>query len=125
MNYENFVAAVEDLALKYQRVNPNERISVKHTDCGLELTRTPKEQMRKQWVAQMLNEFNNSYGQDSEIILCDKKRKVLVAYFEYDWDEDERGYGIARCSSIDKFDKDVGLAVAFAHFREYPIPDFV
>ena len=82
MNYENFVAAVEGLALKYQRMNPNERISVKYTDRGLELTRTPKEQMRKQWVAQMLNEFNNSYGQDSEIILCDKKRKVLVAYFE-------------------------------------------
>ena len=65
MNYENFVAAVEDLALKYQRVNPNERIFVKHTDCGLELTRTPKEQMRKQWVAQMLNEFNNSYSHHS------------------------------------------------------------
>lgn len=125
MNYENFVAAVEGLALMYQRKNPNMCVSVNHTDCGLELTCMPKKQVRKQWVEQMLDEFNNSYGQDSEIILCDKKRKVLVAYFEYDWDEDEHGYGIARCSSSDKFDKDVGLAVAFAHFREYPIPDFV
>ena len=125
MNYESFVSAVEGLALKYHRTNPDMCISINRTDCGLELTCMPKEQTRKQWVEQMLNEFNNSYGQDSEIILCDKKRKVLVAYFEYDWDEDERGYGIARCSSNDKFDKDVGLAVAFAHFREYPIPDFV
>ena len=57
MNYENFVAAVEGLALKYQKMNPNERISVKHTDRGLELTRVPKEQMRKQWVEQMLAKY--------------------------------------------------------------------
>ena len=125
MNYENFVAAVGSLALKYERMNPDICVSVNRTDYGLELTCISKEQARKQWVEQMLNEFNNSYGQDSKIILCDKKRKVLVAYFEYKWDEDECGYGIARCSSNDKFDKDVGLAVAFAHFREYPIPDFV
>lgn len=124
MNYESFVSAVEGLALMYQRKNPNMYVSVNHTDYGLELTCTPKEQMRKQWVAQMLNEFNNSYGQDSEIILCDKKRKVLVACFCDGWG-DNIGYGIAKCSVNDKFDKNVGLAVAFAHFREYPIPDFV
>ena len=124
MNYENFVAAVEGLALKYQRMNPNERISVKHTDCGLELTRAPKEQMRKQWVEQMLEEFGMSYADDSEIILSDKKRKVLIAHFCDEWG-DNIGYGIAKCSADDKFDEKVGLAVAFAHFREYSIPDFV
>ena len=85
MNYENFVAAVEGLALKYQRMNPDERISVKHTDCGLELTRAPKEQMRKQWVAQMLAEYSEDFGSFSEVILCDKKRKVIVAYFNDYW----------------------------------------
>ena len=125
MNYESFVSAVEGLTLMYQQKNPDMYASINRTNRGLELTCMPKEQAREQWVEQMLNEFNNSYGQDSEIILCDKKRKVLAAYFEYDWDEDEHGYGIARCSSNDKFDKDIGLAVAFAHFREYPIPDFV
>lgn len=124
MNYENFVAAVEGLALKYQKINPDERISVKHTDCGLELTRAPKEQMRKQWVEQMLEEFGMSYADDSEIILSDKKRKVLIAHFCDEWG-DNIGYGIAKCSANDKFDENVGLAVAFAHFREYPIPDFV
>ena len=124
MNYENFVSAVEGLALKYQRMNPDERISVKHTDCGLELIRAPKEQMREQWVDLMLEEFNKSYADDSEIILSDKKRKVLIAHFCDEWG-DNIGYGIAKCSANDKFDENVGLAVAFAHFCEYPIPDFV
>lgn len=124
MNYENFVAAVESLALKYQRMNPNERISVKHTDCGLELTRTPKEQMRKRWVEQMLIEYSKYFKERSEVILCDKKRKVIAVYFEDCWG-DHCGYGISKCSPTDIFDKDTGMAVAFAHFCGYPIPDFV
>ena len=124
MNYENFVAAVEGLALKYQRMNPNERISVKHTDYGLELTRTPKEQMRKQWVEQMLTEYCEDFKDFSEVILCDKKRKVIAVYFEDCW-SDHCGYGISKCSPTDVFDEDTGMAVAFAHFRGYPIPDFV
>ena len=124
MNYENFVSAVEGLALKYQRMNPNERISVKHTDCGLELIRTPKEQMRKQWVAQMLAEYSEDFDGFSEIILCNKNRKIMVVHFEDSWG-DRRGYGISKCSPTDVFDEDTGMAVAFAHFRGYPIPDFI
>ena len=124
MNYENFVSAVEGLALKYQRMNPNERISVKHTNCGLELIRTPKEQMRKQWVEEMLTEYSEDFEDFSEIILCNKNRKIMVVYFESSWG-DEKGYGISKCSPTDQFDKDTGMAVAFAHFRGYPIPDFV
>ena len=124
MNYENFVAAVEGLALKYQKMNPNERISVKHTDCGLELTRAPKEQMRKQWVEQMLTEYREDFEDWSEIVLCNKKHKVIVVYFNDCWG-DRQGYGISKCSPTDVFDKDTGMAVAFAHFRGYSIPDFV
>lgn len=124
MNYENFVSAVEGLALMYQRKNPNECISVKHTNCGLELIRTPKEQMRKQWVAQMLTEYSEDFKGFSEGILCDKNRKIMVVHFEDDWG-DRKGYGISKCSPTDVFDKDTGMAVAFAHFRGYPIPDFV
>lgn len=125
MNYENFVGAVEGLALKYQRMNPDMCVSVNRTDYGLELTCMPKEQMRKQWIDQMLTEFNENYAIDSELILCDKNRKILVAYFEDSCWGDDRGYGIAKCSADDEFDEKVGLAVAFAHFRSYPIPDFV
>lgn len=124
MNYENFVAAVKSLALKYQRMNPDEHISIKHTDCGLELTRTPKEQMRKQWVEQMLAEYCEDFEDWSEAILCDKNRKVMVVYFNDRW-SDRYGYGISKCSPTDVFDEDTGMAVAFAHFRGYPIPDFV
>ena len=124
MNYENFVAAVEGLALKYQKMNPNERISVKHTDRGLELTRVPKEQMRKQWVEQMLTEYGDDFEGWSEVVLCDKNRKVIVVYFKDCWG-DHYGYGISKCSPTDVFDEDTGMAVAFAHFRGYPIPDFV
>ena len=124
MNYENFVAAVEGLALKYQKMNPNERISVKHTDRGLELTRVPKEQMRKQWVEQMLTEYGDDFEGWSEVVLCDKNRKIIVVYFKDCWG-DHYGYGISKCSPTDVFDEDTGMAVAFAHFRGYPIPDFV
>ena len=124
MNYENFVAAVEGLALKYQKMNPNERISVKHTDRGLELTRVPKEQMRKQWVEQMLTEYGDDFEGWSEVVLCDKKRKVIAVYFNDRW-SDRCGYGISKCSPTDVFDKDTGMAAAFAHFRGYSIPDFV
>lgn len=124
MNYENFVAAVEGLALKYQRMNPDERISVKRTDCGLELTCMSKEKVRKQRVEQMLTEYSEYFEDWSEVILCDKNRKVIVAYFNDHW-SDHYGYGISKCSPTDVFDEDTGMAVAFAHFRGYPIPDFV
>ena len=124
MNYENFVAAVEGLALKYHRTNPDMCISINRTDCGLELTCVPKEQTRKQWVEQMLIEYCEDFEDFSEVILCDKKRKVIAVYFNDCWG-DHCGYGISKCSPTDVFDKDTGMAVAFAHFRGYPIPDFV
>ena len=124
MNYENFVGAIEGLALKYQRMNPDMCVSVNRTDYGLELTCMLKERMRKQWVVQMLNEYNEDFEGWSNIILCDKNRKVMVVHF-CDSRYDCYGYGISKCSSTDTFDEDTGMAVAFAHFRGYPIPDFI
>ena len=124
MNYESFVSAVEGLALKYQKMNPNMYVSVNHTDCGLELTCMPKKQVRKQWVEQMLTEYSEDFEDFSEVILCDKNRKIMVVHFEDCW-SDTKGYGISKCSPTDVFDEDTGMAVAFAHFRGYPIPNFV
>ena len=124
MNYENFVAAVESLALKYQRMNPDMCVSVNRTDYGLELTCMSKEQARKQWVEQMLTEYSEDFEDWSEVILCDKSRKIMAVHFESSWG-DEKGYGISKCSPTDQFDEDTGMAVAFAHFRHYSIPDFV
>ena len=124
MNYESFVSAVEGLADKYQRMNPDMCISVNRTDYGLELTCMPKKQARKQWVEQMLTEYSEDFEDFSEVILCDKKRKVIAVYFKDCWG-DHYGYGISKCSPTDQFDEDTGMAVAFAHFHGYPIPDFV
>ena len=124
MNYENFVSAVEGLVLKYQRMNPNMCVSVNRTDYGLELSCMPKEQMRKQWVDQMLTEYSEEFEDWSEVILCSKSRKVMLVHFDDGWG-DREGYGIAYCSPTDRFDEEVGLAVAFAHFRGYPIPNFI
>jgi hypothetical protein len=124
MNYENFVGAVEGLALKYQRMNPGMYVFINRTDYSLELTCMPKEQMRKQWVDQMLTEYSEDFESWSEVILCDKNHKVMVVYFCDCWD-DRSGYGISKCSSTDTFDEDTGMAVAFAHFRSYPIPNFI
>lgn len=124
MNYENFIGAVDGLILKYQRMNPDMYVSVNRTDYGLELTCMPKEQMRKQWVDQMLTEYSEDFENWSEVILCDKNRKIMVVQFEDCWG-DRYGYGISKCSPTDQFDEDIGMAVAFAHFRSYPIPDFI
>ena len=123
MNYESFVSAVEGLALMYQRKNPNMCVSVNHTDHGLELTCMPKENARKQWVEQMLAKYREDFEDWSQVILCDKNRKVIVVYFNDCLGH--YGYGISKCSPTDVFDEDTGMAVAFAHFRGYPIPDFV
>lgn len=122
MNYENFVSAVEGLALKYQRMNPDMCVSVNRTDYGLELSCMPKEQMRDNWVEQMLAEIEEEYP-NTEIILSDATRKIMVVQFE-DYYGDY-GFGIAKCSPTDEFNADVGMAVAFAHFREEAVPDFV
>ena len=124
MNYESFVSAIEGLALMYQQKNPDMRVSINRTDYGLELTCMPKEQMRKRWVDQMLTEYSEDFDDFSEIILYDKNRKIMVVHFEDSWG-DRKGYGISKCSPTDVFDKDVGMAVAFAHFRNYPVPDFI
>lgn len=124
MNYKNFVSAVEGLALKYQRMNPDMCVSVNCTDYGLELTCMPKEQMRQQWIDQMLTEYSEEFEDWSEVVLCDENRKIMVVQFKDCWG-DCYGYGISKCSPTDQFDVDTGMAVAFAHFRSYPIPNFI
>ena len=124
MNYENFVCAVEGIAQKYQKMNPDMYVGVNRTDYGLQLTCMPKEQMRKQWIDQMLTEYSEDFEDWSEVIVCDENRKIMVVRFEDGWGY-RYGYGISKCSPTDAFDEGIGMAVAFAHFREYPIPDFI
>ena len=125
MNYENFVSAVEGISKKYVSMNPSMYLHMDISPDGIIITHGDREKMRQEWVNRMLTEFNENYAVDSEILLCDKNRKVLVVYFEDDSWGDDCGHGIAKCSADDEFNEKVGLAVAFAHFRGYPIPNFV
>lgn len=125
MNYENFVNAVDAISQKYIAMNPGMYLHLNVNSDGITITHGYKEKMRQEWAATMLAEFNEKYDADSEIILCDKNRKVLVAYFENNYWHGDNGHGIAKCSADDEFNERVGLAVAFAHFRGYQIPDFV
>ena len=124
MNYENFVSAISSLSKKYMSLNPGMYLHVNICHDSITITHGSREELRQEWVDLMLEEFNKSYADESEIILSDKKRKVLIAHFCDEWG-DNIGYGIAKCSANDEFDENVGLAVAFAHFHGYPIPDFV
>lgn len=124
MNYENFVEAVSSISKKYASMNPGMYIHLDISSDGIIISHGSREKLRQEWVDMMLREFNNNYANDSRIILSDKNRKILVAYFSDYWGDNVE-YGIARCSANDQFDENVGLAVAFAHFRGYQIPDFV
>lgn len=124
MNYENFICAIEGLAKKFHSINPEMYVHINRTDYGLELTCMPKKQMRQQWVDQMLTEYNEDFEHWSDVILCDENRKIMVVHFEDCWG-DREGHGISKCSPTDAFNKEIGLSVAFAHFRGYPIPDFI
>lgn len=124
MNYENFVKAVEGLADKYQKMNPDRCMNVISTPSGLVITHGIRTELRKDWIDEMLTEYNEEYEDWSKVILHDENRKVMVVHFADRWG-DREGYGISKCSPTDQFDEEVGLAVAFAHFRGYPIPDFI
>ena len=80
--------------------------------------------MRRQWIDQMLTEYSEDFQDWDEVILCVKNRLIKVVQFEDCWG-DCYGHGISKCSPTDVFDEDTGMAVAFAHFRGYPIPDFI
>jgi hypothetical protein len=123
MTYENFIKAVEGLAKKYEEMNPDMYLRVAGTSCGLVATHGTRAELRRQWINQMLTEYSEEYKGGSEVILCDKNRKIMVVCFVDFWGN--YGHGISKCSPTDQFDEEVGLAVAFAHFRDYPIPDYV
>ena len=125
MNYKNFVDAVAGISQKYVAMNPGMYLHMNISSDSITITHGDRKKLRQEWVATMLAEFNAYYAGDSKILLCDKNRKVLVAYFKDNGWSNDCGHGIAKCSADDKFDEEVGLAVAFAHFRGYQIPDFV
>lgn len=122
MKYDSFINAVEELVKKYALANPEEFLEAYTTDEGLNIVHGNRSALRANWVEAMLIELADS-DYDDHIILCDARRKVMVIEFVDPWDDG--GYGVAKCSPNDEFDERVGKAVAWAHFQEYEIPNYV
>lgn len=123
MKYDSFINAVEGLVKKYALANPEEFLEAYTTDEGLNIVHGNRSALRANWVETMLMELEES-EYDSKVILCDAQRKVMVIEFMDYWNESD-GYGVAKCSPNDEFDERVGKAVAWAHFQEYEIPNYV
>ena len=122
MNYNSFIDAVEELVKKYTLANPEKFLEIYATDEGFNAVHGNRSVLRANWVEAMLNELADS-SYDVNVILCDAQRKVMVIEFLSDWEYD--GHGIAKCSPSDEFDEKVGTAVAWAHFCDYEIPNYV
>lgn len=123
MNYNSFIDAVEELVKKYTLANPEKFLEIYATDEGFNAVHGNRSVLRANWVEAMLDELGDS-NYDIDVILCDAQRKVMVIKFEDCWNDSE-DYGIAKCSPSDEFDEKVGTAVAWAHFCDYEIPNYV
>lgn len=122
MKYDSFINAVEELVKKYALANPEEFLEAYTTDEGLNIVHGNRSALRANWVEAMLDELEES-DYDDIVILCDAQRKVMVVEFVDYWENS--GHGVAKCSPSDEFDERVGMAVAWAHFCDYEIPNYV
>lgn len=128
MKRDTYIEAIEGLTEKYDKTNSDSSVQmeVKVDSCTTVITIAiqNKAGMHRAWVDKMLREYRDIYARNSHIVKCDSERKIMAVQFCNNWNF-EHGFGMSLCSPNDKFDSDVGLAVAFAHFRDYPIPDYV
>lgn len=82
----------------------------------------PKKRQRQNWIQSRLKELADDFPQTVVRSFPDRKILVLelVDVFGY-----ECGTGIALCSDTDTYDKDTGMAVAYAKATGKKIPDFI
>lgn len=122
MNKETFKKNVVTMANKLSHSNPDLCVCVQHTPDAVTVLFVPRSEARARWVDEMLTQMKENYPHSS-IKLTDPERKIVVVQFE-----DLRevcGTGVALCSPTDKFDTRVGIAVAYAKWEGFIVPDFV
>lgn len=122
MNKETFKKNVVTMANKLSYSNPDLCVCVQHTPDAVTVHFAPRSEVRALWVDEMLTQMKENYPHSS-IKLTDPERKIVVVQFE-----DLRevcGTGVALCSPTDKFDTRVGIAVAYAKWEGFIVPDFV
>jgi len=118
-----YLEAVDGLTAKFAATNPNFYVRMVIEDDGIAITCLLKSEARDRWVSNMLNDLDCDCNY--EIVLCDPERKVMVVNFFDKYDDTLSATGVAKCSPTDQFDKNVGLAVAFAHAFNDDIPEYV
>lgn len=121
MNKINFVLALNSICKKFTDNNPNVVVELTHHDDELHLSVVPSEKVRRQWVKGMVDEMNAEYP-CSKVVLSDPNRKIVVLGISDGIFSDT---AVALCSPQDEFDATVGVAVAYAKWMGYPIPEFI
>lgn len=122
MKKETLVKNVVAMADKLSKSNPELYVLVQQAPNGIGVLFTPRSEARAQWVEKMLTEMEKNYPHSS-VRLTDPKRKIVVVEFEECGEV--YGTGVALCSPTDEFDTRVGIAVAYAKWKGFTVPDFV
>jgi hypothetical protein len=121
MKKHEFFMALNNICVKYQESGGDiANIDISHEGVVINFT---KETKRAGWVEEMLFNLQEEFPLYC-VEMNDEKRRITVVSFI-----DElcqiHGTGIALCSSSDKFNPDVGIAVAYAKYTGEKIPDYI
>lgn len=121
MNKNSFVRALANICDKFASNNPDVIANLSCNNGELHLSVVPTEKVRRQWADEMLEELHECYYR-SEVVLSDPDRKIVVLSI---CDGVYSETAVALCSPNDEFDEKIGIAVAYAKWAGYSIPDFI
>lgn len=121
MNKNSFVRALANIYDKFASNNPDVIANLSCNNGELHLSVVPTEKVRRQWADEMLEELHECYYR-SKVVLSDPDRKIVVLNISDGIFSDT---AVALCSPQDEFDATVGVAVAYAKWADYPIPDLI
>lgn len=106
-------------------IREGDPLEVTYTDDGEVFFRkylTDKEK-REKWVEEILFR-KNTYDRDISTFVTKFIRNITILTL-VDWRKEEIYTSYAICSSQDKFDKRVGIAVAYARMFDIEIPEYI
>lgn len=107
-------------------IHEGDPLEISYTDDGGVFFRkylTDKER-KKEWVNEML--FEKKEKEDSRYTFLVKFIRNITILTLVDWRQEEEIYtSWAICSPEDKFDRKVGIAVAYARMFDIEIPEYI
>lgn len=120
MKREGLLLAIDALCKTYQKENGD----IEHyaqTDSGIVISFSNKPR-REKWIEERLEDLKKFFPYSTVLLNSPKKRMTVVEFSDH---FGVCGTGISYCSENDIFDYKTGIAVAYAHFLDIPIPDFI